>query len=110
MHYQNCYFRATTVDADIEKTNGNHNHDPNVELFIKREGRLKLKEAVAVSDAPLASVVMNVIAGTSDDTYLTAHGSNEAMKQCARRFKQSQFPDLGKQLAIKVIIQLRFYF
>ena len=107
---QNCYFRATTVDADIEKTNGNHNHDPNVELFIKREGRLKLKEAVAVSDAPLASVVMNVIAGTSDDTYLTAHGSNEAMKQCARRFKQSQFPDLGKQLSIKVIIQLRFYF
>ena len=104
---QNCYFRATTVDADIEKTNGNHNHDPNVELFFKREGRLKLKEAVAASDAPLASVVMNVI-GTSDDAYLTAHGSNEAMKQCARRFKQSQFPDLGKQLAIKVNLRLFF--
>lgn len=99
---QNCYFRATTVDADLEKTNGGHNHDPNMELFIKREGRLRLKEAVAASDAPLASVVMNVVAGTSEETYLTAHGSNEAMKQCARRFKQSQFPDLGKQLAIKV--------
>ena len=45
---------------------------------------------------------MNVIAETTDDAYLTAHGSNAAMKQCARRFRQSQFPDLGKQLAIKV--------
>ena len=147
---QNCYFRATTVDADIERTNGSHNHDPNIELFVKREGRIKLKEAVAVSDAPLASVcytfllsfgncfngslicscfivlgrkygqnilnsslvlhhpddlfqvVLNVIAGTTNDEYLTAHGSNAAMKQCARRFKQSQYPDLGKQLAIKV--------
>ena len=36
---QNCYFRATTVDADIERTNGSHNHDLNIELFVKREGR-----------------------------------------------------------------------
>ena len=57
---QNCYFRATTVDAFIEKTNGTHNHDPTVELFSKREGRVKLKEAVALSDAPLASVFQSI--------------------------------------------------
>ena len=56
---QNCYYRATTVDAEIEHTIGVHNHDPNVEQFIKREGRVKLKEAVAVADAPLASVNCN---------------------------------------------------
>ena len=53
---QNCYFRATTVDDKIEHTNGHHNHEPNVEEFHKREGRVKLKKAVAVSDVPLASV------------------------------------------------------
>ena len=62
-----------------------------MELFIKREGRLRLKEAVAASDA-----------GTREDTYLTTQGSNDPMKQCARQLKQSQFPDLGKQLAFKV--------
>ena len=100
----NCYFRATTVDDDVERENGSHNHDPNKEEFVKREGRVKLKEAVTLSDAPLASVVLNVIAATDNDAYLTAHGSNEAMKQCARRFKQSQFPDLGKQQAIKDLV------
>ena len=79
----NCYFRATTVDDDVERENGSHNHDPNKEEFVKREGRVKLKEAVTLSDAPLASVVLNVIAATDNDAYLTAHGSNEAMKQCA---------------------------
>ena len=67
-----------------------------------------MKEAVAVSDAPLASVVLNVVAATTDDEYLTAHGSNAAMKQCARRFKQSQFPDLGKQLSIKVALYFSY--
>ena len=57
---QNCYFRATTMDACIEKTNGTHNHDPTVELFTKREGRVKLKEAVAFSDAPLESVFQSL--------------------------------------------------
>jgi hypothetical protein len=45
-----------------------------------------------------------VVAGTAEDAHLTAHGSNAAMKQCARRFKQSQYPELGKQLTIKVDI------
>ena len=46
--------------------------------------------------------MLNVINETTDDAYLTAHGSNEAMKQVARRFKHSQFPDLGKPREIKV--------
>jgi hypothetical protein len=55
---QNCYFCATTVDCDVEHTNGVHNHDTNAEAFYKREGRIQLKEAVAASDVPLASVCL----------------------------------------------------
>ena len=53
---QHCYFCATTVNDYVEHTNGVHNHDPNVEEYYKREGRIQLKEAVSVSDVPLASV------------------------------------------------------
>lgn len=100
---QNCYFCATTVDDYVEHSNGSHNHEPNIELFHKREGRVLLKESAAGSDVPLASVVLNVVNATTDEAYVTAHGSNAAMKQCARRFRQSQFPDLGKQQSIKVV-------
>ena len=101
---QNCFFCATTVDCDVEHTNGVHNHDTNVEAFYKREGRIQLKEAVSASDVPLASVVLNVINSTTDGAYLTAHGSNESMKQCGRRFRKSKFPDLGKQQEIKDLV------
>ena len=47
-------------------------------------------------------MVLNVVDSTGDDSYLTSHGSTDAMKQAARRFRQSQFPDLGKQQDIKV--------
>ena len=53
---QNCYFRATTVNDNVDHTNGLHNHEPNIEEYHKREGRVKLKEAVAVSDVPVSSV------------------------------------------------------
>ena len=53
---QNCYFRATTINDNVDHTNGLHNHEPNIEEYHKREGRVKLKEAVAVSDVPVFSV------------------------------------------------------
>ena len=49
----NCYFRATTINDNVDHTNGLHNHEPNIEEYHKREGRVKLKEAVAVSDVPV---------------------------------------------------------
>jgi hypothetical protein len=55
---QNCYYRATTVEDCVAHTNGQHNHDPNIEEFHKREGRVQLKKAVAISDAPLAAVCL----------------------------------------------------
>ena len=55
---QNCYYRATTVEDCVSHTNGQHNHEPNIEEFHKREGRVQLKKAVAISDAPLAAVCL----------------------------------------------------
>ena len=55
---QNCYYRATTVNDCVAHTNGQHNHQPNIEEFHKREGCVKLKKAVAISDVPLASVCL----------------------------------------------------
>ena len=63
-----------------------------------------------ILNAFYCKIVLNVVAGTAEDAHLTAHGSNAAMKQCARRFKQSQYPELGKQLAIKVDIRKAEYF
>ena len=53
---QNCYYRATTVNDCVAHTNGPHNHDPTIKDFHKREGCVKLKKAVAISNLPLAAV------------------------------------------------------
>ena len=85
-----CYFRATTVEGQLEFSTGFHNHQENVEKFLKRENRVKLKKAVAASDVPLAEVLHNLVDATEDKAVLAAKGSDDAMKQCARRFRIAQ--------------------
>ena len=87
---KDCYFRTTTVDNKVEESTGFHNHMENVEKFLKRENRLKLKKALAACDDPLKDVVHSLLDATKDDDELAAHGSDGAIKQCARRFRLSQ--------------------
>ena len=87
---QSCSFRATTVEDQVEHTTGFHHHPHNVEKFHKRESRVKLKAALTVNDISLTEVVHNFMEASKDEAELGAHGSDEAVMQCARRFKLSQ--------------------
>ena len=53
---QNCSYRATTVDGHVELSTGLHNHQQNVEKFLKRESRVRLKTALTATDDPVAEV------------------------------------------------------
>ena len=68
---KNCAYRLVSVDGTIKSETGSHNHDPNLEQFVKREGRVEIKKAVAAADgAPTASVG----GGSSRITYHTFLG------------------------------------
>ena len=83
-----------------------------MEEYVKKEGRVQLKQAVGKTQGQLVTAILNVVNST-EDQYLTAHGSNDAMRQCARRFKRSNAPDFGKPTAIKVrpgdLFQVYYY-
>jgi len=87
---RDCFFRTTTVDGQVEPYTGFHNHQENVEKYLKRESRLKLKNALVACNDPLKDVVHSLLDATKNNEELAVQGSDGAIKQCARRFRLSQ--------------------